>query len=333
VTGRRLLVIGLGGTIAMSGPPDAVVPTLSARDLVDSVPGLAETGIEVSTRSFRNLPGSYLGFTDLVELTGVVSGYDGVVVTQGTDTIEESAYGLDLLYGRSEPLVVTGAMRNPTQAGADGPANLLAALATAANPAARGLGVLVVLDDRIHAARRVAKTHSTSVSAFQSPDGGPLGYLVEGRPQIVNRVERLAPIPAGGDRSPRVALHTAVLGDDGRLLAALVPQVDGLVVAGFGVGHVPDGWLGPLDEAAARIPVVLASRTGSGPVLAGTYGFAGGERDLQDRGLISAGYLHPYKARVLLRTALASGAGNGQIRAAFARAGGLHPDVPWPWPG
>jgi L-asparaginase len=168
--GRRVLVIGLGGTIAMSGPRDAVVPALSASDLVDAVPGLAGTGVAVSARSFRNLPGSYLGFADLIELAGVVAGeldagYDGVVVTQGTDTIEESAYCLDLLHGRSEPLVVTGAMRNPTLAGADGPANLLAAIVTAAAPAARDLGCLVVLDDRIHAARRVAKTHSTSVSA------------------------------------------------------------------------------------------------------------------------------------------------------------------------
>lgn len=320
VAGRRVLVVGLGGTIAMSGPRDSVVPTLSAADLVDAVPGLAETGIEVSTRSFRNLPGGYLGFGDLIDLIELIRdldvGFDGVVVTQGTDTIEESAYVLDLLYDRPEPLVVTGAMRNPTLAGADGPANLLAAIVTAADPAARDLGCLVVLDDTVHAARRVVKTHSTSVSAFRSPDDGPLGHVVEGRARFLHRLPRrpALPIPGRSDAWPVVAVCTAALGDDGRLPALIASQVDGLVVAGFGVGHVPETWLGAIEAAAARIPVVLASRTGRGPVLAGTYGFAGGERHLQNRGLISAGYLHPLKARVLLTLALATGA---EIRAVF----------------
>ncbi len=313
-----VLVIGLGGTIAMAatGAAGGVTPSLSAQQLLDAVPGLAATGIEVDALTFRSRPGASLTIDDLTELTALIARTDanGIVVTQGTDTIEETAYALDLLHRGPRPLVVTGAMRNPTLAGADGPANLLAAVLVAASPAARDLGCLVVLADEIHAARRVTKTHSTSTAAFTSPNGGPLGYVVEGQPQIINHTTRPYVLPPP-ITTPEVALYTATLGDDGRALESLLGHVDGLVLAGFGAGHVPEWWLPALTEAAARIPIVLASRTGAGPVLATTYGFPGSERDLLGRGLISAGRLHPYKARLLLHLALASGA---DVAAAFA---------------
>lgn len=256
------------------------------------------------------------------------------MITQGTDTIEETAYVLDLLHTHSQPIVVTGAMRNPTLAGADGPANLLAAITVAASPATRSLGCLVVLADEIHAARRVRKTHSTSTATFASPNGGPLGYLVEGQPRIINQLthRRSLPSPASSGRAPRVGLYTATLGDDGIALAAIVGQLDGLVIAGFGVGHVPEPWLPALTAAVGRIPVVLASRTGSGPVLASTYGFPGSERDLIDRGLMPAGLLDPFKARILLHLCLTAGATRDQIRAAFAAAGETSTEPAWPWP-
>jgi L-asparaginase len=336
----HVVVIGLGGTIAMTAvDTGGVAPTLSARQLIDAVPGLADTGVGLEAVTFRNRPGASLTIDDLTELTAVINthldtGATGVVITQGTDTIEESAYVLDLLHAGRQPLVVTGAMRNPTLAGADGPANLLAAITVAASPAARDLGCLVVLADEIHAARRVRKSHSTSLTTFVSPNGGPVGYLVEGQVQIVNRVASRHIFPPPESLNPRlsVGLYTVTLGDDGSVLTAIARQLDGLVIAGFGVGHVPDSWLPTLTETAARIPVVLASRTGGGPVLTGIYGFPGSERDLLSRGLISAGLLHPYKARILLHLALAAGAGREHILAAFAAAGELTSDVPWPWP-
>ena len=332
----RVLVVGLGGTIAMTTTNSGgVAPTLSAQQLVDAVPGLADTDVELDVLTFRNRPGASVTMDDLTELMAVIaehleSGAAGAVITQGTDTIEESAYVLDLLHAGPQPVVVTGAMRNPTLAGADGPANLLAAITVAASPAARDLGCVVVLADEVHAARRVRKTHSTSVATFTSPNGGPLGYLVEGRPQIVNRPTHRYPLPPPS-ASPNVGLYTATLGDDGSLVAVVAGQVDGLVMAGFGVGHVPEHWLPMLTEAAARIPVVLASRTGSGPVLTSTYGFPGSERDLVGRGLIPCGLLHPYKARILLHLALAAGANHEQIAAAFAAAGEVTDDARWPW--
>jgi L-asparaginase len=339
-TAPRVLVIGLGGTIAMtSTTAGGVAPTLSAQQLLDAVPGLADSGIDVDALTFRTRPGASLTIEDLSELAAVITkeldvGAAGVVVTQGTDTIEETAYALDLLHPGPQPVVVTGAMRNPTLAGADGPANLLAAVLVAASPVARDLGCLVVLSDEIHAARRVRKTHSTSTATFASPDGGPLGYMIENRAQFVNRLRsrHILPVPHRPTAVPSVVLYTATLGDNGSTLEALTNHVDGLVIAGFGVGHVPESWLPTLTDAAARIPVVLASRTGAGPTLASTYGFAGSERDLLSRGLIGCGLLHPYKARILLHLALAAGADRNDIAAALAAAGDVTDDVGWPWP-
>ncbi|MEU7906374.1 asparaginase [Actinoplanes sp. NPDC049118] len=334
----RVLVVALGGTIAMTtSTAGGVTPSLSARQLVDAVPGLEDAGIEIDVLTFRSKPGASLTIADLAELTAKIdrslaAGVTGVVVTQGTDTIEESAYVLGLLHRGPQPIVVTGAMRNPTLAGADGPANLLAAILVAASTAARNLGCLVVLADEIHTAHRVRKTHSTSLATFVSPNGGPLGYLIEGRTVIVNPPAGRYTLPAPTSPLPRVALYTATLGDDGALLETIADNVDGLIVAGFGVGHTPESWLPILTKTAGRIPVVLTSRTGSGPVLASTYGFAGSERDLIERGLVPAGLLDPYKARVLLLLALAAGADHEQITATFAAAGGLGDHNNWPWP-
>ncbi|MEU7171558.1 MULTISPECIES: asparaginase [Micromonospora] len=337
--GPKVVVFGLGGTIAMtSGTSEGVRPTLSARDLVDAVPGLASTGIDIEMVDFRRRPGASLTFADVAALATaatheLAAGAAGVVVTQGTDTIEETAYLLDLLHHRPEPVVVTGAMRNPTMAGADGPANLLAAIQTAASPTARHQGCLVVLADEIHAARWVIKTHSTNGATFRSPDTGPLGYVMEGAAKLLTRVpHRLTiPTPDPAQRAP-VGLYTVSLDEDPTLLDAIGQHCDGLVVAGFGVGHVPEPLVDILTTLAERIPVVLASRTPSGPTLTRTYGFSGSERDLLTRGLIPAGWLHAYKARILLRTLLAAQTKPQDIVPAFAVAGNLDEPSSWPWP-
>jgi L-asparaginase len=140
----------------------------------------------------------------------------------------------------------------------------------------------VVLADEIHAASRVRKTHTTSGGAFRSLNGGPLGYLVEGQPRLLNRPTNRINVPPANEheRTVEVGLVTMVLGDSGVLLEAAGERYDGLVVAGFGVGHVPAGVLDTLTDLAARMPVVLASRAGAGSVLTSTYGFAGSESDL-----------------------------------------------------
>ncbi len=254
----------------------------------------------------------------------MAGGATGVVVTQGTDTLEETAFLADLVWPHPEPLVLTGAMRNPTLAGADGPANLLAAARVAAAPAARGLGALVAFHDEVHAARWARKTHSTNTAAFVSPNAGPLGHVVEGEVRVLTRPQRLPPV-TGVDRgrldTVRVALLTVTLDEDADHLAHLFRGRDAVVVAGFGVGHVPSALAPVLGELAERVPVVLTSRTGAGSVLRHTYGAVGSETDLQRRGLINGGLLDPYKAKVLLRLLLAAGADRAGIAAAFARHG------------
>jgi L-asparaginase len=332
---RSVAVFSLGGTIAMTADPatGAVVPALSARQLLESVPGLAALGVSLRVHDVRNLPGASLSLADLGALHRAIAaetagGTDGIVVVQGTDTIEETAFYLDLLHRCDIPVVVTGAMRNPTQPGPDGPANLHAAIVTASSPLLRGAGCVVVLGDEIHAARTVTKSHTTSPAAFTSPGSGPLGLVAEGQVWLHHGLPYriAAQLPEGVVRDGvRVLLHTVTLGDDGLLLDLLLDGTDdrchGLVVAGFGVGHVPQRLVPPLERLAARIPVVLTSRTGAGPVLARTYGFPGSERDLLSRGLIRGGDLSPYKARLLLHRLLATGRQLPDIAAAFATIG------------
>lgn len=321
---RRVHVVALGGTIAMTGEGGRdVKPTLDAERLLAAVPELDEVA-DVTAETFVQAPGAHLRLGDLVafgaHLYGL-TGVDGVVVTQGTDTIEETSFALELLGPAALPLVVTGAMRNPSQPGADGAANLLNAVRLAATDDAQGMGTLVLLDDTVHTARFVRKAHTSRPSAFASPTAGPVGWVAEGRARVALRPgpgPRLGPGDLA-DPLPAVGLVTAALGDDGRLLR----EVRGLgyaavVVEAFGAGHVPDWYVAPLTDLAARIPVVLASRTGGGEVFRGTYGFEGSERDLLERGLLWGGALDALKLRLLVTFGLGAGWDRQALAAAIA---------------
>lgn len=320
----HIAVISMGGTIAMAPTASGgIVPALGADDLVASVPGLADLDVKITTESLRSLPSPSLGFGDLVALSTrvreeIAAGATGVVITHGTDTIEETAFFLDLTTTSDAPVVVTGAMRHPHSAGPDGPANLYAAIRVALSPDARGLGALVVMSDEIHGARFVRKNHTSSTGAFVSPGFGPVGLVVEGDPRIrgISRTGlSLEPDPRVTER--RVGLITVAMGDDGALLKRAGDLFDGLVIAGLGAGHVPQTMVPVVAEQAQRIPVILSTRTGAGSVLRQTYGYPGSERDLLDRGLIQSGFLDPAKARVLLTLLLANDADRGRITAAF----------------
>ncbi len=320
----RLLFLSLGGTITMvPGGSGGIAPKLGAEELVASVPDLARVA-DIQARSPLRLPSPSLSLQNLVDVAAEIErafaeGFDGAVVIQGTDTIEESAFLLDLLVRGDKPVVVTGAMRGAEAPGADGPANLLAAARVAASPDARGQGALVVLNYDIHAARFVQKSHTTLPSAFSSPLAGALGVVAEGRPRFHVRVARTPchPIALGGP--PPIPLVKIAMGYEGRFLSAL-PDLGyrGVVVEGMGAGHVPADMAPLLGEIAARIPVVLATRAMTGPVFTNTYGYPGGEIDLVKRGLIPAGYLSGLKARLVLGLALRSGADHATVREAYA---------------
>lgn len=322
----KVLVLSLGGTIAMAADGGGGVrPALDADDLVAAVPEVGEVA-EVVTHVLARAPSAHLRIDDVLSTADVLAwaagqGCRGAVVTQGTDTLEEVAFGLDLLCSGDMPVVVTGAMRHPRQPGSDGPGNLLAAVQVAAAAAARDLGVLAVMADEVHAARYVRKAHASAPHAFVSWPG-PLGYLAEGRPRVLLRPERLPGVPRPVGAGGAVALVSACLDLDPRVLTALAGELDGVVLAGLGAGHVPAAVAAAVSDVVARVPLVLTSRTGSGSVLASTYHFPGAESDLLGRGALSGGHLSGVKARVLLSLLLRAGVGRAGLAEHFRRWGG-----------
>jgi len=313
-------LIALGGTISRDAAAIDNRPRHSAADLVGTVPAVAEFADVVPTDLTR-VSSSALALADIVALATAIreaadAGHDGVVVTHGTDTIEETAYLLALMIPRFFPTVLTGAMRTAGALGADGPANLLAAMRVAATSAVGLLGPVVVLQDEIHLARWVTKVHTARSAAFASPGWGPIGAVHEGCVRLWGAPLDEDYLAAPADLTARVELVWVALGTDGLLVDAVVDQVDGLVVAAAGGGHVAPVLADSLGRAVLNgIPVVLASRTGSGPVLEDTYSGIGAERHLLSLGLRPAGTLTPVKARLRLIVAI---------------SGGLHPGVAFP---
>ncbi|HZD67994.1 MAG TPA: asparaginase, partial [Actinomycetes bacterium] len=243
----------------------------------------------------------------------------GVVVTQGTDTLEETAYLLDRIVQSQYPVVVTGAMRNNSELGADGPRNLYNAVRVAADPATTGRGTLVVFNEEIHAAREVTKTHSFNVSTFRSPYAGPVGYTDTGGVVFTRRPEPAAKLAA--TFLPRdIYLLKMTLGTGDLLVRCCVQAaVDGIVLEGTGLGHVPGKVVPAIRSAVdAGIPVLLTSRTFAGRVLS-LYGSPGGGQELREAGVILAGDLSGQKARLELMAALGAGLRGEELRAHFER--------------
>jgi L-asparaginase len=323
-------LFALGGTIAMASESggEGISPMLDASSIAAALPGLDGIAkVRAQTRAIK--PSASITVDDLLVVASrareaIDGGAAGAVVTQGTDTLEESAYLLDLVWDRDAPLVVTGAMRSPVQPGADGPANVLGAIAAANCHECRELGCIVVINDQIHSAREIQKRHSSNPAAFMSPNSGPIGYVSEGDVHVVAvpSLPRLL-LPSVPSQNAKVVLVEIGFDDDGALLSHCAHEYyGGLVVAALGAGHLPKSAAARAIEAATRMPVILASRTGAGEVFAATYNFEGSERHLLAGALISAGSLAPPKARVLRTMLLRAGADRRVIEAAFQTAGG-----------
>jgi L-asparaginase len=319
----RVAIVSLGGTIASAPSKESGLagPRLSAQDLVSALPDAAAVA-DLEVVDLARLPSCdltvALARAIAAEVTSMSTrGIIGVVVTQGTDTIEEMAFCLDLLVGEDLPVAVAGAMRHSASPGADGQANLLDAIRAVSSPEARGLGGLVVMNGEIHSARTVRKAHTSAPSAFRSDGVGPIGWIVEGEAHFRDRPYPRVTIdlPAG----KQVILPPLVrmtFDDSGWWLPAIHQlSAGGLVIDGMGGGHVP-GWLADdVVAIAQRAPVILTSRTGGGTVLTSTYGgFKGSEAALVDGGLIPAGTLDGVKARILLGLLVASGADRARIQ-------------------
>ncbi len=308
----RLAVIGLGGTIATSKGTQGLEPTRAIEALLQELP-LDPALVQLEPHNLALGPSASLDFDDVMRVAAQIrhsvdGGCVGAVVVQGTDTIEEVAFALELLMPAGIPVVVTGAMRSAAQLGADGPANLVAAL-TVARVTKGEHGVLVVLNDEVHAARYVRKAHTTSPAAFRSGEGGLVGRIHEGT--YVRLAGALPALPKFMPKAavwPRVALLKIGFGDDGALLDAVrAPLFQGCILEAMGGGHVPAALLDGIAQIATEMPVILTSRTGEGGVCAHTYDYIGSELDLQRRGVALGGRLSALKARIMLILALADG--------------------------
>jgi L-asparaginase len=301
-------VITTGGTIAMAHDETAggAVPSLSGKDFVGLLPpGLAA----VETEEFCNLPSAHFtvdtiwGLRTRVQEVVNDDEIQGVVVTHGTDTMEETAYLLDLTVDTDKPIALTGAMRTVSEVGYEGIANLLAAIRVAASDSARCLGALVVMNQEVHAARHVTKTHTQSTDTFKSPGFGPLGRIDADR-VVVERTVARQHIPCAS-LNPDVHLIKLVVGmNDAFLRQLMASGAAGVVIEALGGGRVPPWWMNPIREAIEQgTVVVIASRCPSGRVYDG-YGYEGAYKDLIKAGAVFAEGLNGQKARIKLMVAL-----------------------------
>jgi len=311
-------VITTGGTIAARPTPSGeVVVAASSEELLASVPELEQVAGVRIVELFR-IDSSLMTPQNMLAMAREVrildgEGLDGFVVTHGTDTMEESAYLVDLLHTGERPVVFTGAQRNATDRDADGPRNLVDAVRVAASPAARGLGVVVVMGGRIDAARDVTKVHTSAHAAFSSLEHGKLGEVEGETVRVFRSRHRPQNLSSTDAVNVRVVLVKMAAGMDGTLLrAARGAGASGVVLEAFGLGNANHEVLAEVEETVrAGVPVVVVSRVSSGSV-APVYGDGGGH-DLREAGAIFGGNLSGQKARILLMVALAARAGNGVL--------------------
>jgi L-asparaginase len=302
-----LAIAALGGTVSMQARSagEGVIPTVSGETLLASVPELT-TLARVTIETLGMLPSASLDFEFLLSVLSwanfqIKQGAAGVVIIQGTDTLEETATFFEYLWDRDEPLILTGAMRAADQAGADGPANLLDACRVALAENSRQRGVQVVMNGQIHPACHVRKIDSQALQAFATPVFGPAGMLVENTVRYLQQPAQRTILPLPQQTTQKIALLEASLSADSLLLENILRLgYDGLVIAGFGAGHVPGSWADEIETIAGKIPVIIATRTGSGSTAQSTYGFIGSEMDLIRKGALMAGFLCPRKVRILL---------------------------------
>lgn len=322
----RVAVVFTGGTISMrfDSAAGGNVPMLDGAAILARTPGL-EAIAEIVAIDRGMTPASHFSFADVLALAGIVQAaaddpaIDGVVVVQGTDTIEETSFAWDLVVRSARPVVVTGAMRASHEDDDDGPANLLASVAAAASPDLADAGVLVCLAGTLEPADDVTKTHTSSLTTFRSPNVGSLGRIADGHVALDrSRGPRRALRPVPGDGA-RVDLVTAGIGTDGVALDAVVASgARGLVVAATGAGNTHPGLLGAAERAmAAGIPVVLASRCLAGAVST-AYAFPGGGATWVRAGAIPAGSLCAIKARVALALGIGAGLDRDGLAALLA---------------
>lgn len=322
----NVIILATGGTIAGSAAEGTAVTgyqagALSVETLIKAVPEVKDyahvTGEQIASLDSKDMNDEvWLKLSRRVNELLSQKDVDGIVITHGTDTLEETAYFLNLTVHSKKPVVITGAMRPATAISADGPMNLLNAVRLAASPQAYDRGVLVCLNDQIDSARHVTKAHTTSLDTFKSPLG-PLGCMNDGHPTFYNRVDRRH---AGhtefdlkdADRLPYVKVIYGHAGDDALFVdAAIKAGARGLVYAGTGNGSIHKDAEEALARAAqAGIVIVRSTRAGSGTVIPAEQSYA-------EAGFLNGDSLNPQKCRILLQLALMNTSDRQQIQQMF----------------
>lgn len=298
------------------------MPALSGRDILDNVPGGHEIA-DLEVIDFGRFPGPHMNLRLMMDLSKRVresvlrEELDAVIITHGTDTLEETAYLLDLTNETHKPIVFVGAMRNSSEVGWDGPSNLLSAMRVASSDDARGLGVMVVMNETILAASEATKTHTEAFDSFQNPDFGPLGVVDKGEVII-----RRSPVRRDHILTDEIAesvwLIKMAAGFDSTLIDACIDAgAKGLVIEALGRGNVPpDSVKGIARAISTGLAVVLVSRCPRGRVYE-SYGYEGGGKHLRNLGVIFADFLNGQKARIKLALALAVTRDIAEIRSLF----------------
>jgi L-asparaginase len=323
-----VVLLATGGTIAMKIDlvKRAPVPALSGEDLLAAVPEAGKYAT-VEVKNISYVPSPYMDPARWMELTREATAalarpeVAGVVVSHGTDTLEETAYWLDLTVDSPKPIVLIGAQRIQSESGFDGPRNLLNAVRIAVDPQSKGKGAMLAMNNQINAAREVTKTHTSSVETFKSGDFGFLGEVDEDRIVYWRAPLRRQHVPIKADRMPYVEIVAMYGGADGYLVeAALDHGARGVVIQALGWGNVNVPMFSAIKAALAKhVPVVITSRVPNGRVLP-HYGYDGGGKTLADAGAIMGDDLSPEKARVLLMLLLQKGvSGQKDMQATFDR--------------
>ena len=323
-----VVFIATGGTIAMKIDPvkHAPVPAISGEDLLATVPEVSKYAT-VEVKNVSNVPSDYMDPVRWTALTREVNTalarpeVAGVIISHGTDTLEETAYWLDLTVDSDKSVVLIGAQRNASESDFDGPRNLLNAVRIAVDPQSKGKGAMLAMNSQINSARDVTKTHTSSVETFKSGDFGFLGEVDFDRIVYWRAPLRRQHLPIKTDSMPYIEIVPMYGGADGYLIKAALEHGDkGLVVEGLGWGNVNKPMYAAIKDAIAKgVPVMITSRVPNGRVLP-NYGWEGGGKTLVDAGAVMGDDLSPQKARILLMLLLQNGVtGQKDLQAAFDR--------------
>lgn len=321
---KKIAVVFNGGTISMKVDEriKAAVPSLTGEEIMSMVTGIEEFA-EIESYSFSSMPSPHMTFKTMIKLSKFIKellerdDIDGVVITHGTDTLEETAYLLDLTINSDKPVVITGAMRSGSELGYDGPSNLAASICTAISEDAKGRGVLVCFNGELNSASEVIKANSMALNAFRTPNFGPIG-IVDNNKVMFYREAKKSEKYEVKEINKDVAVIKCVADMDSTLIDFVVEKgFGGIVIEALGRGNVPPRMVEGIKKALDKeIPVVVVSRCFEGRVHE-SYGYEGGGKMLKDLGVIFGDTLPGQKARIKLALAINSNIKKEEIEKQF----------------